>query len=107
MLPPELETPPPRDLRAASQLFAKNLKRARSLPIGARLITPAVLGLFALRSSMRGRPPVDGLSIGLSVGIGALVALMALAMWVQLKRGQTMYRDGIATLGRVREVKAP
>ena len=100
MLPVELQAPPPRDPDAAGALFAKNRALLRGLCTGAVVVAALFLLGYALWFGS-----VDPFSAGLAIGLEALIALFAVAMRVQLARAQRLYRDGIATVGRVRSVQ--
>ena len=50
---------------------------------------------------------VDGLSVGLALGIGALVGLFAFALSVQKKRAERLFRDGTAAVGKVKRLSPP
>jgi hypothetical protein len=102
VLPPELQTAPPRRLPAAGPLFNRNRGKVRTFLIGADLAFPLVLGLFWLRFG-----EVGIFAISAAAGLSALSALFAFAFHVQTKRGEQLFREGVATLGRVRRMQAP
>jgi hypothetical protein len=102
MLPLELQAPPPRDPHAARALLSKNRSLVRALAASALVLPPVVLGLMHLKYG-----ELDGLAYGLALGLGALVALFALAMIVQARRALALFVDGAAVEGVVRSVDAP
>ena len=102
MLPSELQSPPPRELGAAAPLLAKNRSTIRGMIVGTFLLPPAVVLLMWLKFRT-----VDGLSVGLALGIGALVGLFAFALSVQKKRAERLFREGTAAVGKVKSLETP
>jgi hypothetical protein len=101
-LPQELSGPPPRDPAAAQAFLAKTRKKATGTIFGGVLLVPVMVGLMWLKFRS-----IDGLSIGISLGVGGLVALIGVALLVNANRALLLFREGIAVLGRVRKVTAP
>ncbi len=102
MIPEELRSGPPRDVSSAAEMFARNRSIVRSCAIGALVLPLVMIGIFWMKYGA-----VDGLGIGLGVGLGAFVGLFAVAMHVQRRRAERLYRDGVAATGRVSKVVAP
>src|SRR2546422_9358153 len=101
-LPAELKVPAPRDVSGAASLFKKNQSMVRRLFIGGPITFGAVLVI--------GWVKFDEISIAIiagAIGISMLVELFAMAMLLQSRRAMKLYREGIATIGRVTKVKAP
>src|ERR1051326_2168903 len=103
MLPPELQKPAPRDASMAENLLARNRATIRSLHIGSLAIIPLFTVIFVLKFGTE--DVVPGILIG--SGIGALVALIAFAQQVNIKRSIRLFCEGNATLGTIRSIKAP
>ncbi|HEY6161960.1 MAG TPA: hypothetical protein VI112_12075 [Bacteroidia bacterium] len=103
MLPPELQKPAPRDASLAENLLSRNRSTVRSLYIGSIAIIPLFAAIFVLKFGTD--DIVAGILIG--AGIGALVALMAFATQVNVKRSIRLFCEGNATLGIIQSIKAP
>ncbi len=101
-LPAELLAPPPRDVAAAQKFLAKSRKTAFGVLVGGAALTPLLLLMMWLKFGA-----LDGLALGISLGVGGLVELMGAALLFNSGRAATLFRDGAATLGTVRKVTAP
>ena len=86
----------------AEKFLAKTRKRATGTMAAGALLVPAMIFLMWLKFGT-----VDGLSIGLSLGVGALVEFVGLAFLANASRAATLFRDGRAVLGKVLKVTAP
>lgn len=102
MLTAELQASPPRDTRAAAPLLTKGGNKIRGMLVGGAVLPVLVVLLLWLRYGS-----IDSLGIGLAIGIGALVELVALALLAQRNRAVRLFRDGIATIGKVCRMETP
>lgn len=103
MIPPELQTSPPRDLSSATVLLGKNKATMRSLYIGALCMPPLMIALCWLRFG--NDSVMYGLYFGL--GLGVLVAFMGFAMQVNTKRSEELFCNGTAVEATITKMQAP
>ena len=115
MLPPELQLPPPRDPRVLRSLSTAR-RKPRTLK-GAVLLCLGLLGLLGLREwgnaskiERAGMPSfsrnewtqmlLGGLVVGLCM-LAVLIGIVVVARRCERRRREAIFRDGIATLGRI------
>src|SRR5581483_9075259 len=99
MLPIQLQAPPPRDPSQAGVLLSTGRSGVIRLLVASVVVVPAFLILLAVNFGA-----VTGLGLGLAMGIGGVVELFAVGLFVQQGRAKALCRTGVATLGRVRRI---
>jgi len=103
MLPPEFQTPPPRDPAAAGDVITNVRKGAYTLYL---LAVGSVVAGLALDMKVRIRRPHWGWAcVYFGLGLGVLFALIGVSFQLTVLRVKKFYRYGEATEGTIKSIK--
>ena len=97
-IPPELQTPPPRQREHMGGLRLKPAPKVRDQILGALVVPALFIGWAALRDGA----DADFLTASvIGLGLDAFLFLFVLGLSVQRRRAALIFREGVTTTGRV------